>query len=85
MLVAYAIVEDTNDLSTISHIIVAAIACHLRMVEFSRVAVSVAEGGDSFALKEAKSELSLKYTIGVVEYSETMHLASLEFTLVVKF
>lgn len=85
MLVAHAIVKDTNNLCSISHIVVAAITCHLGMVEFSRVAITIAERGHSFALKETKSEISLKNTIRIVENSKTMHLSSFEFTLIVKF
>ncbi len=55
------------------------------MVEFSRVAIPITKRGHSFALKEAKSEISLKNAIRVVENSKTMHLSSFEFTLIVKF
>jgi hypothetical protein len=52
------------------------------VVELARVLVSVTEVGDSLALKEAESEFSLKYSIGVVKDSEAMHFASLELSFI---
>jgi hypothetical protein len=85
MLVANSVVKYSNDLCSLSHIIVAAVACHLRMMEFSRVPVSITERSNSLAFKEAKSEFSFEYTIRIVENSEAMHLTSFEFTLVMEF
>lgn len=84
MLIAYTVVKHSDDLCPISHIIVAAIARHLRMMELAGVAVSVTERGNCFALKETESEFSFEYSIRIVENSESMHFSSLEFTLVVE-
>jgi hypothetical protein len=53
-------------------------------MELPRVLVSVTEVCDSFSLKEAKSEFSLKNSIGVVEDTEAMHFASLELSLIIE-
>jgi hypothetical protein len=82
MLVAHTVVEHSNDLCILSHIVVASETCHLRVMELTRVLISVTEVGDSLALKEAEPEFSLKNSIGVVEDSETMHFASLELSLI---
>ena len=82
MLVAHSVVENSNDLCVLGHIVVASEACHLRVMELARVLISVTEVCYSFALKEAESEFSLKNSIGVVEDSEAMHFASLELSLI---
>jgi len=82
MLVAHSIVEHSDDLSILGDIVVASKTCHLRVMELTRVLISVTEVGDSLALKEAESEFSLKNSIGVVEDSEAMHFASLELSLI---
>jgi hypothetical protein len=84
MLVAHSVVENTNDLSVLGHIVVAPETCHLRVMELPRVLVSITEVCDSFALKEAESEFSLKNSIGVVEDTEAMHFASLELSLIIE-
>jgi hypothetical protein len=82
--IADSIVKHSNDLCAVSHIIVAAIARHLRMMKLAGVAVSVTERGNCFALKEAESEFSLENSIRIVENTETVHFSSLEFTLVME-
>lgn len=84
MLIANSVVEHSNDLCPIRHIIVAAVACHLRVMKFTRVAVSITERGHSFAFKEAKSEFSFEYSIRIVENTKPMHFPSLKFTLVME-
>ena len=82
MFVAYSVVEHSNDLCVLGHIVVASKTCHLRVVELARVFISITEVGNSLALKKAESEFSLKNSIGVVEDSEAMHFASLELSLI---
>jgi hypothetical protein len=84
VLIADSVVKHSYDLCPISHIIIAAVPGHLRMMKLAGVAVSVTERGYCFALKEAESEFSLEYSIRIVENTETMHFSSLEFTLVVE-
>ena len=82
MLVAHSIVEHSDDLSILGDIVVASKTCHLRVMELTRVLISVTEVGDSLALKEAEPKFPLKHSIGVVEDSESMHFASLELSLI---
>lgn len=80
--IADAIVEDTYDLRAISHIVVASVASHLRVMKLPRVSVSIVESRDSLSLEEPESELSLEHSVGVVEYAESMHFASFELSFV---
>lgn len=85
MLVADSVVELSNDLGAISDIVVAPITCHLRVMELPRVLVSIVECGYSLTLKETELEVTFKDSIGVVEDTETMHLASSELSLIEEF
>jgi hypothetical protein len=82
MLVAHTVVEHSNDLCILGDVVVASETCHLRVMELTRVLISITEVGDSLALKEAEPEFSLKNSIGVVEDPEAMHFASLELSLI---
>jgi hypothetical protein len=84
VLIADSVVKNSNNLCPISHIIVAAIPGHLRMMKLAGVAVSVTERGNCFALKETESKFSFENSIRIVENTETMHFSSLEFTLVME-
>jgi len=81
--ITHSIVKYSDNLGPISHIIVAAITCHLRVVKLPRVSVAVAERCHGLPLKEAKSKLSLKDTIRIVEDTKAMHFTPLEFSLIV--
>lgn len=49
MLVADTVFELSNDLGALSHVVVAAVARHLGVMELPRVLVAVIESRDSFA------------------------------------
>jgi hypothetical protein len=52
-------------------------------MELSRVAITIAKRGDSFALEETEPEFSFKDTVWVIEDAKAMHFTSLKFAFVI--
>ena len=52
------------------------------MMKLATIFVAVAEISDSLSFEEPESELPLKYSIRIIEDTESMHFAPLEFAFV---